>query len=121
MVTVRVPASTANLGPGFDCLGCAMSLYLRCRFEHRPAGVVEISGCPPEYRSENNLIYRAFCRPAHLGLPPAGTAIEISSIFPSPAGWQRLPPSPQGAAPSTARLRVRSAGLPPYCPDGGAS
>jgi homoserine kinase len=26
-VTVRVPASTSNLGPGFDCLGIALSLY----------------------------------------------------------------------------------------------
>ena len=27
MVTVRVPASTSNLGPGFDCLGLALRLY----------------------------------------------------------------------------------------------
>ena len=26
-VTVRVPASTSNLGPGFDCLGVALKLY----------------------------------------------------------------------------------------------
>ena len=26
-VTVRVPASTSNLGPGFDCLGVGLSLY----------------------------------------------------------------------------------------------
>jgi homoserine kinase len=26
-VTVRVPAGTSNLGPGFDCLGVALSLY----------------------------------------------------------------------------------------------
>jgi homoserine kinase len=26
-VTVRIPASTSNLGPGFDCLGVALSLY----------------------------------------------------------------------------------------------
>lgn len=26
-VTVRVPASSANLGPGFDCLGLALGLY----------------------------------------------------------------------------------------------
>ena len=26
-VTVRVPASTSNLGPGFDCLGIALRLY----------------------------------------------------------------------------------------------
>ena len=26
-VTIRIPASSANLGPGFDCLGIALSLY----------------------------------------------------------------------------------------------
>src|SRR5438034_10916757 len=26
-VTVRIPASTSNLGPGFDCLGVALRLY----------------------------------------------------------------------------------------------
>jgi homoserine kinase len=28
-VTIRVPASTANLGPGYDCLGIALQLYNR--------------------------------------------------------------------------------------------
>src|ERR1700730_8142508 len=28
-VTVRVPASTSNLGPGYDCLGVAVRLYNR--------------------------------------------------------------------------------------------
>jgi len=28
-VTVRIPASTSNLGPGFDCLGLALKLYNR--------------------------------------------------------------------------------------------
>jgi len=30
--TVRVPASSANLGPGFDALGLALGVYLTCRF-----------------------------------------------------------------------------------------
>lgn len=30
--TVRVPASSANLGPGFDALGLAIGVYLDCRF-----------------------------------------------------------------------------------------
>src|SRR5271168_4797459 len=32
---IRVPASSANLGPGFDALGLALGIYLECRF--RPA------------------------------------------------------------------------------------
>lgn len=36
----RVPASSANLGPGFDALGMAVQLYLECRF--RPAELLSI-------------------------------------------------------------------------------
>ena len=32
MWTVRVPASSANLGPGFDALGLAFGIYLTCEF-----------------------------------------------------------------------------------------
>ena len=28
-VTVRIPATSANLGPGFDCLGVALALHNR--------------------------------------------------------------------------------------------
>lgn len=27
MITVRVPATSANMGPGFDTLGIALNLY----------------------------------------------------------------------------------------------
>src|SRR5947209_18807237 len=30
---IRVPGSSANLGPGFDALGLALGIYLPCRFE----------------------------------------------------------------------------------------
>ena len=33
MITVRVPASTSNLGAGFDCLGLALDLWLEARLE----------------------------------------------------------------------------------------
>ena len=37
-VTVRVPASTSNLGPGFDCLGVALSLYNQVTIKSGAAG-----------------------------------------------------------------------------------
>src|SRR5450631_1650224 len=37
-VTVRVPASTSNLGPGFDCLGIALRLYNNVTISRRPGG-----------------------------------------------------------------------------------
>lgn len=59
--TVRVPASSANLGPGFDALGLALGIYLECRF--RPADELSIraSGVDADLipASEDNLIWRA--------------------------------------------------------------
>jgi homoserine kinase len=37
-VTVRVPASTSNLGPGFDCLGIALRLYNNVTISRRRGG-----------------------------------------------------------------------------------
>jgi len=39
-VTVRVPASTSNLGPGFDCLGVALSLYNNVTVSRSERGAV---------------------------------------------------------------------------------
>ena len=33
MFTIKVPASTANLGPGFDSVGMALNLYLTLEVE----------------------------------------------------------------------------------------
>jgi homoserine kinase len=44
-VRVRVPATSANLGPGFDSLGLALALYDEIDVEITPSGtVVEVSG-----------------------------------------------------------------------------
>lgn len=42
--TVRVPASSANLGPGFDSLGLALGVYLTCRFRRSEALSICVSG-----------------------------------------------------------------------------
>jgi len=39
-ITVRVPASTSNLGPGFDCLGVALSLYNKITVSRGKGGAV---------------------------------------------------------------------------------
>jgi homoserine kinase len=36
-VTVQIPASTTNLGPGFDCLGIALQLWNRIKIEIDPS------------------------------------------------------------------------------------
>ncbi|HEV2840499.1 MAG TPA: homoserine kinase [Chthoniobacterales bacterium] len=43
-VTVRVPASTSNLGPGFDCLGLALRLYNNVTISRRRDRVDSLIG-----------------------------------------------------------------------------
>ena len=59
-VTIRVPATTANLGPGFDAFGCALSLYTDVTFEETESGL-EITGCDEEYTGPDNLAYTSYC------------------------------------------------------------
>ena len=59
-VTIRVPATTANLGPGFDAFGCALSLYTDVTFEETEYGL-EITGCPEEFTGPDNLVYTSYC------------------------------------------------------------
>ncbi|MCY9516559.1 homoserine kinase [Paenibacillus apiarius] len=59
-VLVRVPASTANLGPGFDTLGMALHLHLWIAMKPAETTVIrlhgsELAGIPTD---ESNLIYR---------------------------------------------------------------
>jgi len=57
---VRIPASSANLGPGFDALGLALQIYLTCRFERADRLSISVSGRDADQIStgENNLIWR---------------------------------------------------------------
>ena len=59
-VTIRVPATTANLGPGFDAFGCALSLYTDVTFEEMESGL-EITGCDEAYAGPDNMAYTAYC------------------------------------------------------------
>ena len=58
---VRVPASSANLGPGFDSFGIAWQLYNEIDFQIREDGL-SISGCAEQFQNEDNLACRGFRR-----------------------------------------------------------
>ena len=59
-VTIRVPATTANLGPGFDAFGVALSLYTDVTFEETESGL-EITGCDEAFTGPDNLAYVSYC------------------------------------------------------------
>lgn len=58
MIKITVPATSANLGIGYDTLGMAVSMYSHFTFER--SDELEITGCPVEFQSENNLVYVSF-------------------------------------------------------------
>ncbi len=58
-IKVRVPATSANLGSGFDCCGVALELYNIFEYEKLESGL-ELVGCEKEYANENNLAYVAY-------------------------------------------------------------
>ncbi len=65
MVKVTVPATTANLGPGFDALGLALNLYNTYTFEEINEGLV-FEGCSDKYKNTENLVYQSFIKTAKL-------------------------------------------------------
>lgn len=91
--SVRVPASTANLGAGFDCIGLALKLYLTVRARIVPRaseachlhmvgeGAEELAG------NEDNLICRAMRFTAEregLHLPPLD--LDVNNELPLTRG-----------------------------------
>lgn len=60
-VTVKVPATSANLGPGFDCMGMALNLYNTVTLERSDRFAIEIEGQGAKdlSRGEDNLLYQA--------------------------------------------------------------
>jgi homoserine kinase len=78
---VRVPASSANLGPGYDVLAAALSLSLELEVEETGQFFVhsEIQGVPND---RTNLCVRAF----EVLRPADGIAFQIRSQIPPAAG-----------------------------------
>ena len=58
-IKIKVPATSANLGSGFDCLGVAFNCYNVFEFEKLDSGV-EFSGCDEKYANTDNLSYTAY-------------------------------------------------------------
>jgi len=84
-IIIRVPATSANLGPGFDCLGVALSLYNEFTFTLSEG--TSITGCPKEFSSEDNLTLRAFREAAgEIGLNYQGITIDHRSAVPFTRG-----------------------------------
>lgn len=85
-IRVRVPATSANLGSGFDCAGIAFDLYNVFEFELIDTGL-EILGCEPEFANEDNLAYVAYKRVCdEIGVSPSVRITIVESDIPFSRG-----------------------------------
>lgn len=83
-VRVRVPATSANLGPGFDTLGLALQLYSHVTVASAPAGLNQIimQGEGREYGElamEDNIAWQAILKLAEqvdVALPPLQVTLQ---------------------------------------------
>src|SRR5258707_4942088 len=84
-IDVRVPATVANLGPGFDCLGVAVGLHLELRITR--AEKAETVGGDPSIPVENDLTHRAFVSAyAAVGEQAPPVRIELLGAYPQCMG-----------------------------------
>jgi homoserine kinase len=87
--SIHVPASTANLGPGFDSIGLALNRYLTVHV--RPSSEWETVYYGEELQSlcndeENLIIHSAQHTAKHFGKKLSPCRLEIESTFPPSKG-----------------------------------
>lgn len=90
MIRVQVPATTANLGPGFDCLGMALKLYNYVEMKQLESGlIIEVQGdgvgsIPTDQR---NIVYGAAQRVFNkVAYQPSGLKIRLTNHIPTCRG-----------------------------------
>jgi homoserine kinase len=89
-VTIQVPATTANIGPGFDCLGAALKLYNRFTFTPQDEPLtITATGVNADRvgLDADNMAYTAFVQLfTHLGKPVPGVRIDLQMDVPLARG-----------------------------------
>ncbi|MEM7066216.1 MAG: homoserine kinase [Cyanobacteria bacterium P01_B01_bin.77] len=86
---VTVPATTANIGPGFDCLGAALTLYNHFTFTPANTPSIAITGNEADRLSagNDNLVYQAYeAFYHHLKKPAPPAHIDIDLHVPLSRG-----------------------------------
>jgi len=90
MVRVQIPATTANMGPGFDTLGMALKLFNIIEMEETGIGLnIEVEGDGAEKipRDATNIVYLAASRVFKLAkYEPRGLRIKIINNIPLARG-----------------------------------
>jgi homoserine kinase len=90
-VQIQIPATSANLGPGFDSLGLALGMHDRyvAQILDDPGLDIDISGEGADVlpRTEKNLLVKAMYRGfKFLGGEPKGVAVRALNVIPHGRG-----------------------------------
>lgn len=90
-VSVRVPATTANMGAGFDTFGMAFAMYNRCTLRRIAGQAISLENVGAHTKSmervRDNLTVRAARRVFEkAGVPFAGLEFELYSVIPVSRG-----------------------------------
>jgi len=88
---VQVPATSANLGPGFDCLGLALTMFDRyiAQVQDEPGVDVDVTGegADDVARNDKNLVIKAMYKGFEfLGGKPRGIALRQLNVIPHGRG-----------------------------------
>ncbi|MGI6227265.1 MAG: homoserine kinase [Peptococcales bacterium] len=89
---LKIPATSANLGPGFDCIGMALNLYNYLEFEvvdqeNYLSIDIDGEGKGSLAKDKSNLVYQAFSKVfTKNGLPIPGIKFKLTNNIPLARG-----------------------------------
>ena len=89
MFRLKVPATSANLGPGFDCMGLALKLYNYITVEENDELVIHLIGDYTDNipTTKDNLLWKSACLLwGKLGYKPHPLKITLDSYVPPARG-----------------------------------
>jgi homoserine kinase len=89
MLKIRVPATSANLGPGFDCLGLALDIWNEVSFDWSEEMIFHVTGEGAEKLDNHpkNLLTKSFAQVYEVcGRSFAGVKVESHNSIPLSSG-----------------------------------
>ncbi|MEE3848723.1 homoserine kinase [Gordonia sp. LSe1-13] len=120
-VRVRVPASSANLGPGFDCLGVALGIYDEIIVETTADGIeVEVTGQAADEvpHDGSHLVARAIARGLSAGGAIApGLKLRCVNAIPHSRGLGSSAAAAVSGLAAASGLLAEAGIRPPFDPD----
>ncbi|MEE4022535.1 homoserine kinase [Gordonia sp. PKS22-38] len=120
-VRVRVPASSANLGPGFDCLGVALGIYDEVIVETTADGIeVEVAGQAADEvpHDGSHLVARAIARGLSAGgVIAPGLKLRCVNAIPHSRGLGSSAAAAVSGLAAASGLLAEAGIRPPFDPD----